>query len=416
MGQSMSWRSALRAVSLLLVIACSTAAAAPDEAAYGAPDYPVPSPSEAFRQRFLVAAHSRADSIFPAHLVARGESVWPLVPARHPPPIAYRLGAADLTVEDILARHPYTGVLILKGDRIVFERYQYERSAEDRMLSHSMAKTVTSMLIGIALAEGKIRSLDDKAQAYVPALAGRAYGETSLRQLLRMSSGVRFVEEYDGKDDSMRLVRATYLGEGEGGAAAVLPFNEREHPPGTHFHYASAETFVLALALRAAIGEPIADYASSRLWQKLGAEADASWLVDRSGLEPGYCCFNARLRDWGRLGLLLASDGSRDGVEVVPKAYLREATSVSSDAPYLAPGREPGGYGYGYQTWIMPGPDRNFALLGVRGQSVFVDPAHKIVMAMTAVFTQSRVGAAVNRERAALWRGVKVALANWQDE
>src|SRR5205814_1849223 len=132
--------------------------------------------------------------------------------------------------------------------------------------------------------------------------------------------------------------------------------------------------------------------------------------------EPGYCCVNATLRDWGRLGLLLADDGSRDGVSVVPKAYLMEATSVSPDAPFLAPGREPGALGYGYQTWIMPGAEHNFALLGVRGQSIFVDPAGKIVMVMTAVFTQPRVGAAVGQERAALWRGVKSILANWQDE
>jgi CubicO group peptidase (beta-lactamase class C family) len=182
-----------------------------------------------------------------------------------------------------------------------------------------MAKTVTAMLVGIAIAEGRIRSVDDLAAAYVPELAGTEYGRTSLRHLLQMSSGVRFREQYTGSDDVAKLVVNTYLLRGPGGPSAVTPFNERAATAGTKFSYASVETQVLGLVLRAATNRPPAEYLESRIWQLIGAEADASWLVDNSGQEATYCCLNAVLRDYARLGLLLAHDGNWRGRQVIPR-------------------------------------------------------------------------------------------------
>jgi CubicO group peptidase (beta-lactamase class C family) len=138
-----------------------------------------------------------------------------------------------------------------------------------------MAKTVTAMLIGIALAEGRIRSVDDPAAAYVPALADAEYGRASLRHLLQMSSGVRFVEEYTGKDDVSRLAADTFRQVGSGGVEAVTPFNVRIAPSGTRFYYASVETQVLGLVLRNVVGRPVADYLQEKIWKPMGAEADA---------------------------------------------------------------------------------------------------------------------------------------------
>ncbi|TMI96231.1 MAG: serine hydrolase, partial [Bacillati bacterium ANGP1] len=188
------------------------------------------------------------------------------------------------------------------------ERYQYDRHDRDRFTSWSMAKTVTAMLMGIAIAEGRIRSVAEPAAAYVPALEGTEYGRTSLRHLLQMSSGVRFLEDYSPNDDVMKLARATFAQRGEGGAAAVMPFNERLVPSGTRFYYASVETEVLGLVLRSATGRPVTTYLEEKIWQPMGAEADATWLVDRSGQEATFCCINAVLRDYARLGLLLAHD------------------------------------------------------------------------------------------------------------
>jgi len=261
---------------------------------------------------------------------------------------------------------------------------------------------VTSMLIGIALAEGRIRSVDDLAAAYVPELGGTEYGRTSVRYLLQMSSGVRFVEEYSGDDDVMKLARATFAKRGEGGVAAVLPFNERLVPAGTRFYYASIETEVLGLVLRNAVGRPITAYLEEKIWQPMGAEADATWLVDRSGQEATFCCINAVLRDYARLGLLLAHEGNWRGRQLIPAAWIQDATTVRADQPHLRPGIAASFFGYGYQTWIFPGERRMFALLGVRGQSIFVDPKSRLVMVHTAVRKQEAAGPGP-RESTALW-------------
>jgi CubicO group peptidase (beta-lactamase class C family) len=142
------------------------------------------------------------------------------------------------------------------------------------------------MLVGIALAEKKIHSIDDPAKKYLPQLEGHPYGDALLRDLLTMSSGMQFREEHDGKDDAALLLRKTIGKQGPGGVDAVLHIRERDLPPATRFRYSSADTQVLGLVLRAAVGMPLADYLSQRIWQPMGAEADATWLVDAGGSRP----------------------------------------------------------------------------------------------------------------------------------
>jgi CubicO group peptidase (beta-lactamase class C family) len=251
-----------------------------------------------------------------------------------------------------------------------------------------MAKTVTAMLIGIAIEEGRIRSVDDLAAAYVPALAGTEYGRTSLRHLLQMSSGVRFNEDYRPgfvSHDVLQFVLDTYMGLGPGGVGAVTSFNDRERPAGTKFSYSSVESYVLGLVLTRAIGRPVAQYLEEKLWRPIGAEADATWLVDNSGQEVTACCLNAVLRDYARLGLLLAHDGNWRGRQIIPAAWVLEATSVHTDQPHVWPGTATETLGYGYQTWIVPSERRMFMLWGAQGQRIYVDPRSKLVMVNTAV-------------------------------
>jgi CubicO group peptidase (beta-lactamase class C family) len=321
-------------------------------------------------------------------------------------PIRYVFQDTSHTLDDYLARHPATGLLIARGDSILVERYQYGRTDRHRFTSWSMAKTVTAMLVGIAIAEGRIRSVDDPAAAYVPELAGIEYGRTSLRHLLQMSSGVRFVEEYSGRDDVTELARRTFLQLGPGGVEAVKPFNERATPSGTKFSYASVETQVLGLVLRAAVGRPVAQYLEEKIWHPIGAEADATWLVDGTGQESTYCCINAVLRDYARLGLLLAHDGNWRGRQLIPAAWVQVASRP--EQPHLRPFTATPFFGYGYQTWILPGEQRRFALLGVRGQAIYVDPASRLIMVHTAVRKQACDPG--NREADALWGGLVRAV------
>ncbi len=388
----------------------SAAAAAPDEERLGKSEgYPVCPRLQAFEPRCLIGTVSHLDDIFTARKVAKGAVVQPLGQAEKEPQITYSYKWPLQTVDDYLARNRSTGLLILKDNAILLERYQYDRRPEDRMTSYSMAKTIVAMLIGIALHEGRIKSLDDRAEQYVPELKGSVYGGTLLRYLLTMSSGVRFTERYDGNDDVAALARATLMQEGDGGPATVRPFNVRERAPGREFHYSSAETQVLGLVLRAAVGMTLAEYTSEKIWQPMGAEADASWVVDRSGYEVAYACFQATLRDYARFGLLLANDGALDGKQIIPADWVRTATSVQ--APYLKPGTADKYWGYGYQTWLFPGAGREFGLRGVRGQAIFVDPRTKIVMVHTSAFD---IDARVEgyREQVYLWFGVLESLAN----
>jgi CubicO group peptidase (beta-lactamase class C family) len=382
----------------------------PDADEFGAGQgYPVGDRNTFFRVPFLVGSQSHQDEIFPSRSVRRAAAASPLARVVSEPALRYDFQGGTFTLDDYMTRNPATALLVARDDTILVERYQYARTDRDRFTSWSMAKTVTSMLIGIAIGEGRIRSVDDPAATYVPALAGTEYGRTSLRHLLQMSSGVRFVEEYTGVDDVSRLASETFRQLGAGGVASVTPYNERVVPAGTKFSYASVETEVLGLVLAVAVGRSVSEYLQEKIWQPIGAEADATWIIDRAGQEVTFCCFNAVLRDYARLGLLLAHDGSWRGRQIVPAAWVREATSVRADQPHLRPRTATPFFGYGYQTWIFPEDRRMFAFLGVRGQAIYVDPASRLVLVTTAVRKLPRDPGGA--ETVALWRAVTRDLA-----
>jgi CubicO group peptidase (beta-lactamase class C family) len=375
-------------------------AGGPDAQEYGANEgYPVKAIN---RLPFFVGVFSHYDQLLEGRTARRAASPSRLLRASAEPALRYEYQGETRSLDDYLARNPATGLLVARGDTILVERYQYARSDRHRLTSFSMAKTVTAMLVGIAIAENLIRSVDDLAGAYVPALADTEYGRTSLRHLLQMSSGVRFTENYSGQDDVARLVVATILQGGPGGVEAVKPYNERGRAGGAVFSYASVETQVLGLVLRGAVGRPVAEYFRERIWEPIGAEADATWIIDASGQEATYCCLNAVLRDYARLGLLLANDGRLGDRQVVPEAWVRAATTISADDWHLK-GAWPPNFGYGYQTWVFTGERRMFALLGVHGQAIYVDPSSRLVMVHTAVRERADDP---NEETIALWRRV----------
>jgi CubicO group peptidase (beta-lactamase class C family) len=334
-------------------------------------------------QQFMVGSYSHYETVNPVHTIARPATASLLHRAPAEISFTWRHAGVELTLDDYLRRNPTTGLLIAREDTILFEHYQYGRTDHDRLLSQSMAKTVTAMLIGIALSEGAIRSLDQPASDYVSGLAGTAYGETTLRNLLHMASGVAFTEVYDGADDNAKLGRQRFAANGPGAARALAGFNEREVPQGTRFHYASSETQVLGLVLANAVHMPLAAYLQSRIWQPMGAEADASWGVDPAGLEVASCCLNAALRDWARFALLLAHDGMWNGRQIIPRPWVLDATTP--EAPFLAPTVAPPHLGYGYQVWLHPGARRQFSLRGVHGQVILADPQARLVLVHTAV-------------------------------
>ncbi|PJI38637.1 serine hydrolase [Ferrovibrio sp.] len=364
--------------------------------------YPRATPFTWWQPAYSVDAFSRMDEIFNARTVRRPETPRPWRRATAEPAVQYLIppvrGGGRANLDGYLARNPATGLLVAVGDTIHVERYQYGRGETHRFISFSMAKTICALLVGLAVQDGAIASIEDSAETYVPALKGSEYGRTPIRHLLTMSSGVQFREDYDGLDDSAKLSRALLFG--TGGAGAVRQFNTRDAAPGARWYYASAESQVLGLVLTAALKRPIAEYLSERIWQPIGAEADASWVIDRTGQENTSSNFNAVLRDYARLGMLLANGGKVGERQVIPAAWLREMTRMHFDSNHT--GRW---FGYGFQTWIFPENDGSFALLGVRGQTIFVDPSRRLVMVHTAVRPDARD--AGGAETTALWRGLR---------
>jgi CubicO group peptidase (beta-lactamase class C family) len=335
-------------------------------------------PGEPHDVKYRVGAYTHFYEIYPTHRIKRAANPW-----------IFKRSKADIrySVGEYLSRNPVTGLLIAKDEQILFEHYQYGRTDRDRFASQSMAKSITAMLVGIALGQGAIKSVDDLAETYVPGFNGSEYGRTPIRDLLHMSSGVEFGETKDSQRDLNRLWIDMVLGLGptKGTINSIVQFNRRIAPPGTQYSYASIEADAVGVVLHYALNQSLSDYLQENLWERIGAEADAAWVIDAQGFEVAHCCFNAVLRDYARLGRLLAHHGRWEGKQIIPATYLNDATTIRPSDTYLAPGRADPVFGYGYFIWLLPGARRQFALLGANGQHICVDPASKLIMVQTAV-------------------------------
>src|SRR5438132_4031400 len=243
----------------------------PNAELYGAAaGYPVPDAATARRQgnpwqpRDRVGAFTHIDAIYPTRLVKRAAapSMYKRAPAALSDPFRDR-------VTGYLARNPVTGLLIARDDHILFEHYQYGRTDRDRFVSQSMVKSIAGLLMGIAIADAAIKSVDDNPEAYVPGFKGSEYGATSIRDLLHMSSGVEFGEEQENGRDLNRLWRDMVSGSGKGTLASITPFNKRIATAGTRFYYASIEPDVLGVVLRYATGKSLSDYLQEKIWEPI---------------------------------------------------------------------------------------------------------------------------------------------------
>ena len=363
----------------------------PDAELYGAANgFPIPSPAQAriqgnpFRPEYRVGAFSHFDQLFPTRSIKHADAPWMF--KREAADIHYSYHGRQSSIAEYLSRNPITGLLIAKVDRILVEHYQYGRTDQDRLLSQSMVKSIVGMLIGIAVSEGAIKSVADAAESYVPGFKGTEYGKTPIRDLLHMSSGVAFGEERNGGSDLNRLWRDMVARPASKGTIeSLVQFNHRIAPPGTRYSYASIEPDVLGMVLHSAVKQSLSDYLRERVWETIGAEASANWLLDAQDFEVAHFGFNAVLRDYARLGRLLACDGAWEDKQIIPAQWMADATTVKSADAYLAPGNAMPMFGYGYLLWLLPGPRRQFAMVGALGQRVCVDPAAKLVMVQTAL-------------------------------
>ena len=341
-----------------------------------------------FRQMRLFAPGARVENfremeeIFPARTVHRGPTPHRFEVRQRALPATFSFDGRSVRLDEFLDRTVTTGLLVLSGNTILAERYFRGATAATPMTSWSVAKSVVSLLIGIARSEHRMNDLTAPLSGFVPGFGGAAYGRVSLRDALTMSSGIDFNEDYDDplSDIHTMFARILYFRES---AAHYLASRDSAVPPGSRFHYASADSFALGLALRGAVGKPLNEYLEEKLWKPLGMEYDASWNTESdSGAELAFCCLNVRLRDYAKLGRLAARRGDWDGQRLVPEDWILESTRIE---PKRAPGALHGHpWGYGYQWWI-PGRSGAFMAAGVWGQFIYVDPAHELVIVKTSV-------------------------------
>ena len=376
------------------------------------------------RPECRVGTWSANEKVAASSLVSPSDDPMPLPRWEDAPAISYRWGFSSKTLDDFMADTKTTGLMVIKDGRVVAERYQYGRQPDMRFRSFSMAKTFTAMLVGIAHGKGLIRSLDDKAADYWPEIAPSAYGQTTIRNLLRMSSGVPFRELYTWTpdDDIWLWGRVLFLPENRNRPEKIAEYlntkTTREVEQGQRFKYATIETEILGRVLSRAAGMSITQITQEWLWKPMGAESEARWLL--AGADQGEGTggsFNATLRDYARFGVLLANDGLRGHAQIIPREFLLDATDAARQPAAFRPRHATPGMGYGYQTWIAPFKERTFALQGIHGQHIMVQPKSGIVMVQTSVNDQpsGRQDGRPYQMRDALWMGVLKSLGGVTD-
>jgi CubicO group peptidase (beta-lactamase class C family) len=319
-------------------------------------------------------------SIFPCRVVRRAPK--PHRFARGRPislPETYSYDGRSCRTDALLESTETAGLLVIRGGELLFEQYWLGIARSTQWSLWSITKSWVSALIGIAVSDGAITSIDDPVIRYAPKLKGSAFDGATIKHVLQMSSGARWDEAYGEADSDIREAgRALALG---GSRTDLAPLLRREFEPGTYHRYSSIDTHVLGMVLRRATHLTLSDYLRDKLWGPLGAESDAFWIVEGDGREWAAAGLNATLRDVAKLGVLYAQEGFWSGRQLLPKAWVH--ASRTADAPHLTPGyREQSAspFGYGYQWWLPDGSGP-FCAMGVYNQFVYVDPAREVVIA-----------------------------------
>ena len=340
------------------------------------------------------------EHIYKTHTIVRGASVHPLpVAARQIAP-TFAFDGKTWTIDAYMRAYRVSGLLVLKDGKIVLEKYALGRKSSDRWTSFSVAKSVTSTLVGAAIQDGKIKSLAEPVTTYIPELKGSAYEGVTVRQMLMMSSGVRWNEDYLDPDSDVAKAGQSVTEAGVNPMVSYLRKLPRENPPGAKFHYNTGETDLVGVLVSKAVGKSLAQYASEKLWKPYGMERDGIWMTDPGGQERGGCCISMTLRDYGRVGLFIAGDGMAGGKQITPPGYIAEATRREIDNGTPAPG------GYGYFWWILD--NGGYSGIGIFGQSVTLFPKEHLIIVQNAAWPKPG-GKELSAARSAMWEGVRAA-------
>ena len=332
-------------------------------------------------------------------LLAKWHTVAPST-TRRPLPEGPALNL-PLDVDAYMASQRNAALLILHRGQLRLERYGLDFGAAGRWTSFSVAKSFTSTLVGAALRDGHIKSMEDKVSSYIPGLKGSAYDAVSVRQLLTMTSGVRWNENYADPNSDVARFNNHQPEPGQDALVSYLRQLPRAAPAGQRWNYSTGETNLIGILVTQATGKPLAQYLQEKIWQPAGMEQRATWLLSKTGQEISGCCLQASARDFARFGQFILEGAKVQDQPIVPDGWLQQATHKQADIG--VPGR-----GYGYQWWTFD--DGSFMARGIFGQSIFIDPKRQLVIASNANWAGGARDAKAMTERDAFYRAVQQAV------
>jgi len=322
-----------------------------------------------------------SDRAFPSRTVRKGARVQPL--PRSPVSLdGLRIHSRDQQYDlfDYLSRNRVAGLMVLKAGRVCFEHHEFGNDAATRWISMSMAKSVSSALVGVAIQDGLIASIDDPINKYLPELAGSGYDGVSIRHILQMTSGVQWDDTHTDPASERRKMLELQIGQQPGSILRYIATLPRVAQPGTLWNYSTGETHIIGALVRAAVGRWLSDYLSEKIWSVCGMESDATWWLESPhGLEVAGSGFGATLADYARFGQFMLNDGVVDGRPVLPPGWARESGAS----------RQIGGkrVDYGYMWWTVPAPDGSlhdgaYGARGIFGQFIYINPREQVVIAV----------------------------------
>ncbi len=374
-----------RATTLTGLLASAALAAPPDaqQAGYPHAAEPIGTVEQVYDGTLMpdeaVATFRNIDRLFPTRTIKAGDAVRELPRAeRQLGRVRFEIDGTGYDLYDVMALDNFTALLVLKDGKIAFETYQRGNTEDTRWMSMSVAKSITSTLAGIAIKEGLIAGLDARVTDYVPALKGSGYEGVSVRDVLMMASGVQWNETYADPNSDRRALLRAQVSQLPGSAMKLMAARPRAAEPGTVNNYSTGETQVLGEVVRGAVGKPLAEYLSEKIWVPSGMEADAKWWLDSpDGVEIGGSGISATLRDYGRFGQFFLDGGMVEGASILPEGWTREAAG-----PTTLKGGKPLAYGYMWWPGWTPAStaDGAYAAIGIQGQNIYINPARRVVI------------------------------------
>ena len=307
----------------------------------------------------------------------------------------------DLDIDAYMAGQRSAALLVVHDGQLRLERYGLDFDSDGRWTSFSVAKSFTSTLVGAAIKDGFIQSLDDKVSTYIPELQGSAYDDVSVRQLLTMTSGVQWNEDYADPNSDVAKFNNHQPADGQEALVSYMRQLSRDAAPGTRWLYSTGETNLVGTLAQRATQKPLATYLSEKVWVPAGMEQQATWILSKTGKEIGGCCVQAAARDYARMGLFILNGAMVNGQSIVPDGWWQEATTKQADIGQ--PGR-----GYGYQWWTYD--DGSYSARGIFGQGIFIDPKRHLVIVSNANWAGGARDPQAMQAREDFYRAVQQAV------